>query len=54
MNIKAVMARIIEAELLARGVHSLAPSDCEQIVEWMVEQIGELEPKLARDKNDEP
>ncbi|MGY8677120.1 hypothetical protein Q2941_04810 [Bradyrhizobium sp. UFLA05-153] len=50
MNVKAVMARILEAELLARGV-TLGPSDCEQIVERMVEQIGELELKLsARDK----
>ncbi|MGY8668835.1 hypothetical protein Q3C01_41625 [Bradyrhizobium sp. UFLA05-109] len=53
MNVKAVMAKILQAELLARGVDSLAPSDYEEIVERMVEQISELDLKL-RDMNNEP
>ncbi|MCP3471726.1 hypothetical protein NLM33_15495 [Bradyrhizobium sp. CCGUVB1N3] len=58
MSVKAVMAKVLQAELLARSVNSLAPSDYEQIVERLVEQISELELKLAAremtNKNDEP
>ncbi|MGY8662564.1 hypothetical protein Q3C01_09380 [Bradyrhizobium sp. UFLA05-109] len=47
MSIKAVMAEVLQAELMARGIESLALSDYEQIVERLVEQISELELKMA-------
>ena len=47
MSIKAVMAKVLQAELMARGIESLALSDYEQIVERLVEQISELELKMA-------
>ncbi|MGK7062671.1 hypothetical protein AB4853_40035 [Bradyrhizobium sp. 1050_B9_N1_2] len=38
-----MLAKLLESELAARGVKSLAASDCEQIVERLVEQINDIE-----------
>lgn len=50
------MAEILRNELIARGVNSLAPSEYDQIVERLVEQLTELELSLAAreitDKNE--
>lgn len=47
MSVKAMMATILHNELKLRGVHSLTPSDYEEIVELLIEQIRELELGLA-------
>lgn len=47
MSVKAMMATILENQLALRGVHSLTPSDCEEIVEHLLEQLRELELSLA-------
>jgi hypothetical protein len=47
MSVKAMMAAILQNQLTSRGVHSLAPSDCEDIVEVLIEQLRELELNLA-------
>ncbi|WP_166517737.1 hypothetical protein [Bradyrhizobium canariense] len=47
MSVKAMMATILQNQLALRGVHSLAPSDYEEIVELLVEQLRELELSLA-------
>ncbi|WP_164940637.1 hypothetical protein [Bradyrhizobium zhanjiangense] len=47
MSVKAVMATILHNQLTSRGVHSLTPSDYEEIVEELVEQLKELELSLA-------
>ena len=47
MSVKAVMATILQNELALRGVHSLTPSDYEEIVELLIEQLRELEVGLA-------
>lgn len=47
MSVKAMMATILQDQLTLRGVHSLAPSDCEEIVELLIEQLTELELNLA-------
>ncbi|WP_172785044.1 MULTISPECIES: hypothetical protein [Bradyrhizobium] len=47
MSVKAMMATILESQLTLRGVHSLTPSDYEEIVEQLVEQLKELELSLA-------
>lgn len=56
MGVKVLLAEILRNELTARGVNSLAPSDYDQIVERLVEQLTELELSLAArqitDKNE--
>jgi hypothetical protein len=47
MSVKAMMATILQYQLTLRGVHSLTPSDYEQIVERLIEQLRELELSLA-------
>ncbi|MCA1552295.1 hypothetical protein I6F36_36605 [Bradyrhizobium sp. BRP19] len=47
MSVKAMMATILHNRLTLRGVHSLTPSDYEEIVEHMLEQLRELELSLA-------
>lgn len=47
MSVKAMMATILHNQLTLRGVHSLAPSDYEEIVELLIEQLRELELGLA-------
>ncbi|WP_193375212.1 MULTISPECIES: hypothetical protein [Bradyrhizobium] len=47
MSVKAMMATILHNQLTLRGVHSLAPSDYEEIVEHLLEQLRELELSLA-------
>ncbi|WP_271498419.1 hypothetical protein [Bradyrhizobium sp. CCBAU 11357] len=47
MSVKAMMATILHNQLTLRGVHSLTPSDYEEIVEHLVEQLKELELSLA-------
>jgi hypothetical protein len=47
MSVKAMMATILQNQLTSRGVHSLTPSDCEEIVELLIEQLRELELSLA-------
>ncbi|MCA1365011.1 hypothetical protein I6F14_32580 [Bradyrhizobium sp. IC3069] len=42
-----MMAMILQNELALRGVHSLTPSDYEEIVEHLLEQLRELELSLA-------
>jgi hypothetical protein len=47
MSVKAMLAKLLEIELAARGVNSLAPSDCEEIVERLIEQLTDFELSLA-------
>lgn len=47
MSVKAMMATILQNKLTSRGVDSLASSDCEEIVERLLEQLTELELRLA-------
>lgn len=47
MSVKAMMAAILQDQLTMRGVHSLAPSDYDEIVELLIEQLRELELALA-------
>ncbi|WP_456621401.1 MULTISPECIES: hypothetical protein [unclassified Bradyrhizobium] len=47
MSIKAIMATILQNQLTSRGVHSLTPSDYEEIVEELIEQLKALELRLA-------
>lgn len=47
MSVKAMMATILQNELALRGVHSLTPSDYDEIIEQLVEQLRELELTLA-------
>jgi hypothetical protein len=47
MSVKAMMAAILQNQLTLRGVHSLTPSDYDQIVERLIEQFRELELSLA-------
>lgn len=47
MSVKAMMATILHNQLKLRGVHSLTPSDYEEIVELLIEQTRELELGLA-------
>lgn len=52
MSIKAVMADILRRELVARNVKSLQSADCTEIVETLLEQLTDLELKLATQKFD--
>ncbi|UPK38305.1 hypothetical protein IVB18_14295 [Bradyrhizobium sp. 186] len=47
MSVKAMMATILQNQLTLRGVHSLTPSDYDEIVELLIEQLRELELSLA-------
>ncbi|UWU82891.1 hypothetical protein N2605_25315 [Bradyrhizobium yuanmingense] len=47
MSVKAMMAAILDNQLTLRGVHSLTPSDYEDIVQLLIEQLRELELSLA-------
>ncbi|QHP69823.1 hypothetical protein EI171_22520 [Bradyrhizobium sp. LCT2] len=47
MSVKAMMATILQDQMTLRGVNSLSPSDYEQIVELLIEQLRELELSLA-------
>ena len=47
MSVKAMMATILQDQLTLRGVHSLTHSDCDEIVEQLIEQLRELELNLA-------
>jgi hypothetical protein len=47
MSVNAMMAEILQNQLILRGVHSLTPSDYEEIVELLIEQLRELELSLA-------
>ncbi|WP_377829523.1 hypothetical protein ACFKHW_07110 [Bradyrhizobium lupini] len=47
MSVKVMIATILQNQLALRGVHSLAPSDYDEIVEQLVEQLRELELSLA-------
>ncbi|WP_164935825.1 hypothetical protein [Bradyrhizobium nanningense] len=47
MSVKAMMATILRKQLAARGVHSLTPSDYDEIVQELIEQLKELELGLA-------
>ncbi|MDH2341442.1 MULTISPECIES: hypothetical protein [unclassified Bradyrhizobium] len=47
MSVKAMMATILQDQMTLRGVNSLTPSDYEEIVDLLVEQLRELELSLA-------
>ena len=47
MSIKAMMATILEDQMTSRGINSLSRSDYEEIVDYLVEQLRELELSLA-------
>lgn len=47
MSVKAIMAAILQDQMTMRGVHSLAPSDYEEIVKLLIEQLRELELNFA-------
>lgn len=47
MSVKATMTTILQNQLTLHGVHSLTPSDCEQIVDRLIVQLRELELSLA-------
>ena len=47
MSVKAMMATILQNQLTLRGVHSLTPTDYNEIVELLIEQLRELELGLA-------
>jgi hypothetical protein len=47
MSVKAMMATILQDQMTLRGVSSLSPSDYEEIVELLIEQLRELELSLA-------
>ncbi|MGL3104846.1 hypothetical protein [Bradyrhizobium sp. BR 1432] len=50
MSVKLLLARIHQDELAARGADVLAPTDYEQIVERLVEQINDIELSLSAQK----
>lgn len=47
MSVKVLLAEMLRNELTTRGVNTLSPSDCEQIIGRLVEQLTELELSLA-------
>jgi hypothetical protein len=47
MSVKAVMATILQDQMISRGISSLSRSDYEEIVELLIEQLRELEFGLA-------
>jgi hypothetical protein len=48
MSVKAMMATILQNQLMLRGLHSLTHLDCEEIVEQLIEHLRELELNLAQ------
>jgi hypothetical protein len=55
MSVKALMAAILQDQMTVRGVNSLSPSDYEEIVGLLIEQLRELELSLAaRELTDKP
>lgn len=56
MSVKILLAEMLRNELTARGVNSLAPSDYDEIIERLIEQLTELELSLTAreitDKNE--
>ena len=53
MGVKSVLAKLLEAELNARGVRSIPSSDCVDIVHRLLEQLTEIELTLAAREVDE-
>src|SRR3954452_10128401 len=53
MGVKFVLAKLLEAELNARGVRSIPSSDCVDIVHRLLEQLTEIELTLAAREVDE-
>lgn len=47
MSVKAMMATILQKQMALRGVQSLTPTDYDEIVKELVEQLRELELGLA-------
>jgi hypothetical protein len=47
MSVRVILSTVLQAELEARGVESLASSDYQEIVDRMVEQIMNFELALA-------
>ncbi|MCK1323007.1 MULTISPECIES: hypothetical protein [Bradyrhizobium] len=47
MSIQIIIAAMLERELAARGVQSLGPSDCIEIVENLLERLKDLDRELA-------
>ncbi|MGY8682725.1 hypothetical protein Q2941_33865 [Bradyrhizobium sp. UFLA05-153] len=47
MSVKAMMVTILQNQMALRGVHSLTPSDYEEIVDLLIERLSELELRLA-------
>ncbi|WP_167406916.1 hypothetical protein [Bradyrhizobium forestalis] len=47
MSVKAMMAAILQDQMTSRGIRSLSPSDYEEIVELLIEQLREVELGLA-------
>ena len=47
MSIKALMVTILQNQMALRGVLSLTPADYEEIVDLLIEQLRELELRLA-------
>jgi hypothetical protein len=47
LSVKAMMATILQNQLTSRGVQSLTPSDYEEIVELLIEQLRDFELRLA-------
>jgi hypothetical protein len=45
-----MMATILQDQMTLRGVSSLLPSDYEEIVELLIEQLRELELSLLRER----
>lgn len=43
MTVKAMMATILQKQMALRGVQSLTPTDYDEIVKELVEQLRELE-----------
>ncbi|MGY8683375.1 hypothetical protein Q2941_37200 [Bradyrhizobium sp. UFLA05-153] len=47
LNVKAMMATILQNQMALLGVHSLTASDYEEIVDLLIDQLSELELRLA-------
>ncbi|MGV7216419.1 hypothetical protein [Bradyrhizobium sp. UFLA05-112] len=53
MSVKALMVTILQNQMTLRGVHSLITSEYEEIVDLLIEQLSQLELRLAaRDVTD--
>ncbi len=47
VSIQAIVAAMLERELIARGVQSLGHPDCLEIVEKLIQRLTELDRQLA-------